>query len=205
MIQFNFMSMNHTVTQSTFAHPCVKMEGGVDSGFVPNPNNTIDPPPMMMFQVTTTDPVWMYCAQKGHCGKGMVFSINPTAEKSHDAFKAAAIAQNGTATESAPAANAAAPSPDAASSSSASAVTSAAAVASSSVAIAPAAASPVSSPSIVQGSGTWSGGQCTCSCLCGAGAFPAGAGEGSWGGWGGKYYQSEISRSNMGDDVNDYP
>jgi hypothetical protein len=33
------------------------MSGGVDSGFMPNPNNTVSPPPTMMFQVTTTSPV----------------------------------------------------------------------------------------------------------------------------------------------------
>lgn len=199
MIQFNFMSMNHTVTQSSFAEPCVKMEGGVDSGFMPNPDNSIDPPPMMMFQVTTMEPVWMYCAQKGHCGKGMVFSINPTAEKSQMAFKEAAMSQNGTATaSSAPpemASASASASPEMASSSAAavaaassSAAASAPTVSSSSAAMAPAVASPASSGSIVQGSGTiGSGGTCSCSCLCGAGSFPEGAGVGMWGGMGGEY------------------
>lgn len=56
MVEFTFMSMNHTLTQSTFPNPCVKMQGGVDSGFLPNPNNTISPPPTYMFQVTDTKP-----------------------------------------------------------------------------------------------------------------------------------------------------
>lgn len=115
MVQFNFMSQNHTVTQSSFGTPCEKIANGVDSGFMPNPSNTVSPPPMMLFQVNTTTPIWMYCRQKGHCGKGMVFSINPTADKSQAAFKSAAIAQNGTvtATSAAPpvASSAAAPPP----------------------------------------------------------------------------------------------
>lgn len=176
MIQFNFMSKNHTVTQSSFAEPCVSMEGGVDSGFMPNANNTINPPPTMMFQVMTTSPVWMYCRQEGHCGKGMVFSVNPTADKSQATFKSAAISINGTSTDTSSAAG-----------------SSAAAVAATSVAVAPAA-----SASVVQGSGTLvnGGGACDCSCLCGVNAFPANAGLGMFGGVGGeslsmKQYKSD--------------
>lgn len=32
------------------------MQGGVDSGFLPNPNNTISPPPTYMFQVKDMTP-----------------------------------------------------------------------------------------------------------------------------------------------------
>ncbi|KAL8770288.1 MAG: hypothetical protein Q9209_003924 [Squamulea sp. 1 TL-2023] len=100
MVEFTFMSMNHTVTQSTFPEPCKKMKDGVDSGFLPNPNNAISPPPTYIFQVKDQKPVWFYCKQKqpaSHCGKGMTFSINPTAEKSHEKFTAMAMQQNGTA------------------------------------------------------------------------------------------------------------
>ncbi|KAL8991701.1 MAG: hypothetical protein Q9169_007732 [Polycauliona sp. 2 TL-2023] len=99
MVEFTFMSMNHTLTQSTFPEPCKKMKDGADSGFLPNPNNTISPPPTYMFQVKDKKPLWFYCKQKkptSHCGKGMAFSINPTAEKSHEMFTAMAIQQNGT-------------------------------------------------------------------------------------------------------------
>lgn len=63
MVQFNFETKNHTVTQSAFTTPCEKLAGGmgVDSGFMPNPNNTMSPPPMMMFQVMTTDPICTSC------------------------------------------------------------------------------------------------------------------------------------------------
>ncbi|KAI9747266.1 MAG: hypothetical protein M1835_002169, partial [Candelina submexicana] len=99
MVQFNFMSTNHTVTQSAFAKPCVKMDGGIDSGFLANANNTVTPAPSYVFQVTAKTPVWFYCKQKTgtHCGKGMVFSINPAADKTHDQFKQMAMQQNGTA------------------------------------------------------------------------------------------------------------
>jgi len=37
VVEFQFMQKNHTATQSTFAEPCKAMEGGMDSGFMPNP------------------------------------------------------------------------------------------------------------------------------------------------------------------------
>lgn len=176
MVQFNFHSENHTVTQSGFDTPCDRLAGGIDSGFMPNPTNSITPAPMMMFQVTTTEPVWMYCRQGSHCGGGMVFSINPTAEKSHELFleNALATAQDGD--------GAAPPPPPPPASSSAPPVV----IGSSSVAVAP---PPVATPpvnNVAQGSGhLGSGDACSCSCLCSAGGFPVGAGIGSIGGLGG--------------------
>ncbi|OAA48318.1 Cupredoxin [Beauveria brongniartii RCEF 3172] len=93
---FEFLSQNHTVTQSPFDTPCKALEGGMDSGFLANPNNTVNPPPQVAMQVMATTPLWFYCKQKGHCGKGMVFSINPTANKTQAIFQSMAIAQNGT-------------------------------------------------------------------------------------------------------------
>ncbi|EGX97111.1 serine-threonine rich protein, putative [Cordyceps militaris CM01] len=95
-VVFEFLSQNHTVTQSPFKTPCKAMEGGMDSGFLANPNNTVSPPPQVAMQVMATTPLWFYCKQKGHCGKGMVFSINPTADKTQAMFQSLAIAQNGT-------------------------------------------------------------------------------------------------------------
>lgn len=57
MVVFTFMSQNHTATQSTFADPCTAMEGGMDSGFMANMNNTVDPPPQVAMQVMTTEPL----------------------------------------------------------------------------------------------------------------------------------------------------
>lgn len=57
MVEFTFMSKNHTLTQSTFPEPCKKMKDGVDSGFLPNPDNTISPPPTYVFQVKDAKPV----------------------------------------------------------------------------------------------------------------------------------------------------
>jgi hypothetical protein len=96
VVHFIFESQNHTATQSTFDLPCVKKQGGADSGFQPNPDNAVIPAPSWDYVVATTDPTWWFCAQSTHCGKGMVFSINANTEKTFAAFKDAAVAQNGT-------------------------------------------------------------------------------------------------------------
>jgi plastocyanin len=56
MIIFTFEADNHTVTQSGFDTPCDAMPGGMASGFQPNPDNSINPPPQIAMQVMTTEP-----------------------------------------------------------------------------------------------------------------------------------------------------
>ncbi|KAL2117020.1 hypothetical protein VTJ04DRAFT_9188 [Mycothermus thermophilus] len=92
---FTFLSQNHTATQSSFEQPCVPLDGGMDSGYQANPNNTVNPPPQVAMQVMVDTPLWFFCKQGPHCGRGMVFSINPTAEKTHAKFQEQAIAQAG--------------------------------------------------------------------------------------------------------------
>jgi plastocyanin len=166
MVIFTFMSMNHTVTQSTFAAPCDPMAGGMDSGFQPNMDNSVVPAPQVAMQVMTTDPIWFYCKQKGHCGKGMVFSINPTAAKSQAIFQAMAIQQKGQGAGSAITGNA-----------TTSAVASEAPAATSTAAASEAAGGATATGSaggaIETGTGQVVGGACVCAVTCGAGSFPA--------------------------------
>ena len=56
-VVFNFLSMNHSATQSAFDTPCDPMEGGMDSGFQPNPNNSVNPPPQVAMQVMVDTPL----------------------------------------------------------------------------------------------------------------------------------------------------
>lgn len=56
-VVFEFLSQNHTVTQSPFDTPCLAMEGGMDSGFMANPNNTVSPPPQIAMQVMSDKPL----------------------------------------------------------------------------------------------------------------------------------------------------
>jgi len=57
MVIFTFMEQNHTATQSAFTTPCEALAGGVDSGFMPNPNSSVVPPPQMAMQVTVATPI----------------------------------------------------------------------------------------------------------------------------------------------------
>lgn len=95
MVIFDFLAKNHTATQSTFDNPCDPLEGGMNTGFQPNPDNGVSPPPQVAMQVMVDTPLWFYCAQGNHCGKGMTFSINPTAEKTQAMFQSMAIQQRG--------------------------------------------------------------------------------------------------------------
>lgn len=54
---FTFLSQNHTATQSSFDKPCEPIEGGMDSGFQANPNNTVNPPPQVAMQVMVDTPL----------------------------------------------------------------------------------------------------------------------------------------------------
>lgn len=91
-VSFEFRAKNHSVTQSTFVNPCALMttpKQGVDSGFQATSNTTTS---FAQWKITIDDPsapLWFFCAQtnpKNHCQAGMVFAINPTAEKSFDAY-----------------------------------------------------------------------------------------------------------------------
>ncbi|KAH7241645.1 hypothetical protein BKA59DRAFT_556644 [Fusarium tricinctum] len=179
-VVFEFLSQNHTVSQSGFDTPCTFMEGGMDSGFMANPNNTVVPPPQVAMQVMVDTPLWFYCKQGNHCGQGMVFSINPTAEKTQAKFKELAIKQKGdgaatpiTGGEPAPPAAAPAESKPA------------------EAAPAPPAAAPDSAKpeatGVVPGQGTiGADGSCVCMVSCSAGGFPAQAqGINSFGGMAG--------------------
>ncbi|EIW85455.1 Cupredoxin [Coniophora puteana RWD-64-598 SS2] len=102
-ITFKFMAKNHTATQSTFADPCKKLDNtttnqlGFDSGFMPVANGTTTFPTYTV-QVNDTKPIWVYCRQTGHCGMGMVFSVNAVESSANnfEAFQALAMQLNGT-------------------------------------------------------------------------------------------------------------
>ncbi|KAG0705291.1 hypothetical protein DFH29DRAFT_907135 [Suillus ampliporus] len=107
-VTFQFMQKNHTATQSTFANPCRALtltstsgQVGFDSGFMPVGSNATTFP-MYTIKINDTAPIWVYCKQSGHCGQGMVFSVNAVESGSNNygAFKAKAIQLNGTSSSS---------------------------------------------------------------------------------------------------------
>jgi hypothetical protein len=107
-----------------------------------------------------------YCRQTGHCGKGMTFSINPTANKTQAMFQSMAIQQNGTETGSTITGNGG-------SSSSVAAVGTSATATLGSVATATQAAGS-SSTGLVTGTGSiGADGSCQCSVQCAVGSFPS--------------------------------
>ncbi|CZS90573.1 uncharacterized protein RAG0_01606 [Rhynchosporium agropyri] len=184
MVIFEFHSQNHTATQSAFTTPCDPLAGGMDTGFMANANNTISPAPQVAMQVTVSTPLWFYCRQGNHCGKGMTFSINPTANKTQAMFQQMAVAQKGAGATAVivggqPVATtpAAPPAPPAAAPPSPP----------------PAPVANKNSPSMVSGTGQMNNGACACSCLCGVAAFPnAAQGVGAFGGMAGAMPMSAL-------------
>ncbi|KAH9022943.1 hypothetical protein EDB85DRAFT_1871100, partial [Lactarius pseudohatsudake] len=92
-VQFTFNPKNHTVTQSTFASPCAPLSGGFDSGFNPVAVGTASNFPIFNVTVNDTNPIWVYCRQgentpASHCGKGMVFAVNPGVNGTSNSFAA---------------------------------------------------------------------------------------------------------------------
>jgi plastocyanin len=90
-VVFSFYPKNHTVSQSSFANPCGKAEGGFSSGFMPVPANQSDNFPTFTITINDTQPVWVYCGQAAgtpasHCGQGMVFAVNCGADGSPNSF-----------------------------------------------------------------------------------------------------------------------
>jgi len=109
VVVFEFRQKNHTVTQSSFADPCRKLNAngvtGFDSDFIPVADSITADYPTWNYTVTDTAPVWAYCRQKtpaSHCGAGMVFAINAVenSERNFTAFQNVAKAINGTAASS---------------------------------------------------------------------------------------------------------
>lgn len=93
VVNFVYYPKNHTVTQSSFAAPCQPLANGIDSGFQPVAANATQVPSFSM-TVNVTTPLWFYCRQTGHCESGMVFAVNPTQNKTFDAFQATAKASS---------------------------------------------------------------------------------------------------------------
>ncbi|PVI07940.1 hypothetical protein DM02DRAFT_637758 [Periconia macrospinosa] len=185
VVMFEFFQKNHTATQSTFDQPCKKKDGGMDSGFMPNPEGKAGV--TWNFTVETTDALWFYCKQQQgtHCGVGMVLSINAkfSGDKTMANFKNLALKTNGTNLKDAAiqqvGAEAKAVAP-------AVTVLAGGGAAGSGAAAAPPAATS-GAAQVVGGSGTDSatGQTCSCQCLCGMNSFPAQAAVNNFGGFAG--------------------
>jgi len=99
IVEFVFQQKNHTVTQTSFDNVCQPLldesnKPVFDTGFQPVAADETANFPTYNYTVKDSNPVWLFCRQKTHCGQGMVFAINcpATGERSFDNFKAAALA-----------------------------------------------------------------------------------------------------------------
>jgi len=89
MVEFSFWPMNHSIVQASFDKPCTPIDDNAFySGFVPVSKGVS--PKVWNYMVESTDPIWFYCAQEGHCQAGMVGVINPTADATWQDFANAA-------------------------------------------------------------------------------------------------------------------
>jgi plastocyanin len=82
IVQFQFSNGNHTVTQSTVDQACTPMAAGVHSGHIPFQDGQTDVGTFNM-PVTSTDPMFLYCATGPHCQEGQVMVINPYVSVPH--------------------------------------------------------------------------------------------------------------------------
>ncbi|KAK3955779.1 hypothetical protein QBC32DRAFT_16024 [Pseudoneurospora amorphoporcata] len=78
IIQFNFCQKNHSAVESSFDKPCVPVDGGFSSGFIPVKNEFFAA--VFNILVQHTRPVWFYDAKDSNCKSGMVGSINAPSE-----------------------------------------------------------------------------------------------------------------------------
>jgi plastocyanin len=78
VVQFQFSTGNHTVTQSTETFPCqpIQVSGAVSSGHLPFVATSGQVSTFSM-PVTSTAPMFIYCATGPHCQLGMVMIVNP--------------------------------------------------------------------------------------------------------------------------------
>ncbi|KAI1334132.1 hypothetical protein F5Y15DRAFT_314358 [Xylariaceae sp. FL0016] len=82
IIQFQFSSGNHTVTQSSGVDaPCTALQGtvatAIHSGHIPFEDGATTVGTFNM-PVTTTDTLFLFCATGPHCQEGQVMIVNPT-------------------------------------------------------------------------------------------------------------------------------
>ncbi|KAH7104034.1 hypothetical protein BKA62DRAFT_695390 [Auriculariales sp. MPI-PUGE-AT-0066] len=95
IVEFVFVAGNHTATQTAFSAPCSSFSNvtssgpGFDSGFYPAQDGAATFQTWRI-QVFNKDPIWVACRRPEHCSQGMVFAINPTMDKTFDAFQTAA-------------------------------------------------------------------------------------------------------------------
>ncbi|KAF7297074.1 hypothetical protein MIND_00940300 [Mycena indigotica] len=100
IIYFIFGGDFHSVTQSSFDSPCIRLPGGFDSGFQGRGPTFIEPTPTWSITITNiSQPIWFFCAASvptSHCESGMVGVINPPSIAMYEQFVSVAKAVTST-------------------------------------------------------------------------------------------------------------
>ncbi|OAP56081.1 hypothetical protein AYL99_09260 [Fonsecaea erecta] len=95
VVNFHFYPGEHTVTQSSFDSPCQPVSGNAINSGVIN-SNSGQASTMFSMRVNSTDPIWIYCGQVGHCAAGMAMVINPPSNgNTLAAYQSAASGKSG--------------------------------------------------------------------------------------------------------------
>jgi len=78
LVTFYFpnFGINHSVTQSSFADPCTYLAANATSSTPAGFDSGLQSSATFTITIEDTDPIWYFCKQVGHCGLGMVGSIN---------------------------------------------------------------------------------------------------------------------------------
>ncbi|MCJ1295582.1 hypothetical protein MMC34_007145 [Xylographa carneopallida] len=100
LIQFEFYSSNHSVTQSNPSTPCVPLTTGFFSGFIFEANGSATAATTFVLTVNSTQSLYFYSSQGHECQQGMVGVINPNNSTSQSAY--AATAANSSSNSTAP-------------------------------------------------------------------------------------------------------
>ncbi|EKD16695.1 uncharacterized protein L3040_001436 [Drepanopeziza brunnea f. sp. 'multigermtubi'] len=97
-VVFHFYSGSgsHNVVSGAFDSPCMPNTDAFFSGIIPG---TDDGANTFTINVTSNDPIWLYCSVRTHCVSGMAAVINPPADHSIAAYKEAAQLHQGAATD----------------------------------------------------------------------------------------------------------
>jgi len=92
-IDFLFVSKAHGVGRSTFADPCTQNAETpqINSGFQEIAANASEYKQYTVQITNGTAPQWFYCTRVAHCKAGMVFAVNPNANRTFAAFQANAV------------------------------------------------------------------------------------------------------------------
>ncbi|KAJ7748635.1 hypothetical protein B0H16DRAFT_901740 [Mycena metata] len=93
-VTFIFGGDSHTVTQSSFNSPCIRLNGGFDSGFNGRGADFSKPAPVWSLRITNvSETIWFFCQASipsSHCFSGMVGAINPPSILMYNEFVSAA-------------------------------------------------------------------------------------------------------------------